>query len=107
MTIPKPSRRRFQYSLRTLLVFVTLFAILCSWFAVKMQQANRQWAAAEEIIRLGGTAWGEDDFFSFFQPVHSVGWAPQGIVADELRHLVALPQLQRLELRETRSQTPR
>ena len=38
----KTQRRWFQYSLRTLLIVVTLFAVLCSWFAVKMQQAKRQ-----------------------------------------------------------------
>jgi hypothetical protein len=36
MTDPTPSRRRLQFSLRTLLVFVTLCAIPCSWLAVEM-----------------------------------------------------------------------
>jgi internalin A len=39
---PKPRSRWFQYSLRTLMVFVTLSAVACSWFAVKMQQVKRQ-----------------------------------------------------------------
>ena len=51
---PKPKRRWYQYSLRTLLIFVTLSAIPCSWFAVKMQQARRQRAAVEAIRKLKG-----------------------------------------------------
>ena len=50
---PKPKRRWFQYSLRTLLICVTLFAIACSWFAVKMRQAKRQEAAVGELKKLG------------------------------------------------------
>ena len=32
-------RRRFQFSLRSLMLFVVVVAVACSWFAVKMQQA--------------------------------------------------------------------
>jgi hypothetical protein len=35
-------RRRFQFSLRALLVFVTLCAVLCSWVTATMQRHNRQ-----------------------------------------------------------------
>lgn len=48
------SKRRFQFGLRTLLSFVTLFAIVCSWFAVKLQQAKRQREAVEALLQLGG-----------------------------------------------------
>ena len=48
-------RRRFQYSLRTLLLVVTLFAIACSWLAVKIRQAQRQQEAVAEIQKLGGS----------------------------------------------------
>jgi Leucine-rich repeat (LRR) protein len=33
---------------------VTLFAVACSWFAVKMQQARRQREAVEAIRKIGG-----------------------------------------------------
>jgi hypothetical protein len=46
-------RRRFQFSLRTLLIIVTLFAIACSWFAVKMKQARTQREAVEKIRKWG------------------------------------------------------
>jgi Leucine-rich repeat (LRR) protein len=51
---PKPKRRWYQYSLRTLMICVTLFALACSWFAVKMQQAKRQREAVEALIKMGG-----------------------------------------------------
>ena len=45
---PKPKLRWYQFSLRTLLIAVTLFAILCSWFAVRLR-ANQQKAALEKL----------------------------------------------------------
>jgi hypothetical protein len=46
-------RRWYQYSLRTLLIFVTLFAVACSWFAVNMQEAKKQREAVEAIEKKG------------------------------------------------------
>jgi Leucine-rich repeat (LRR) protein len=54
MTAPKPKLRWFQYSLRTLLVFVTLCAIPCSWLAVKMRQAKRQRSVVQAVLAAGG-----------------------------------------------------
>ena len=51
---PKPKRRWFQYSLRTLLLFMLLVSIGMSWVAVKMQQARRQKEAVEAIEKVGG-----------------------------------------------------
>ena len=50
---PKHRLRWYQFSLRTLLIFVTLFACACSWFAVKKQQANRQKEAVQALERHG------------------------------------------------------
>lgn len=52
MTVPKPKLRWFQYSLRTLLVIVTLCGIPCSWLAVKLQQARREHEVAAAIEKL-------------------------------------------------------
>jgi hypothetical protein len=52
--MPTANHRWYQFSLRSLLVFVTLFAIACSWIAVKMAQAKRQHEAVDSIIKLGG-----------------------------------------------------
>jgi Leucine-rich repeat (LRR) protein len=51
---PKPKRRWFQFSLRTLLVFVLLVSIGLSWFGVKMQKARRQKEAVKAIEKAGG-----------------------------------------------------
>ena len=45
---PKPKRRWYQYSLRTLLLLVLVAAVPCSWLAVRMQRAKRQ---REAIIK--------------------------------------------------------
>ena len=59
---PKPKRRWFQYSLRTLLVFVLVTSIGMSWFAMKMQKAERQKATVKVILELGGTVVYDDKF---------------------------------------------
>jgi hypothetical protein len=53
---PKSKPRWFQFSLRTLMVFVTLCAVACSWLAVKMEQARKQREAVEAIRKEGGDA---------------------------------------------------
>ncbi len=53
---PLPRRRWFQYSLRTLMLFVLLWSLACSWVAVRMQRARRQHAAVEAIRLAGGWA---------------------------------------------------
>jgi hypothetical protein len=121
MSDTKPQRRWFQYSLRALLVFVTLCAILCSWLAVKLQQAKRERETAEKIENLGtvvydwqidvngairanaeppGPIWlrnllGED----FFQSVIAVAFVedPQNMDAT-LEDLRGFSQLQELSL---------
>lgn len=49
---PKLRCRWYQYSLRTLLISVTLFAIACSWFTVKMQQARKQREAVDALLKI-------------------------------------------------------
>jgi hypothetical protein len=44
-------RRRCQFSVRTLLIVVTLFAAACSWFAVNMQNAKRQREAVDTVLK--------------------------------------------------------
>ena len=59
-SVLKPVKRKlrwYQFSLRTLLIFVTLFAVACSWVAVKMGQAKRQREAIEAIRKAGGFVW--------------------------------------------------
>ncbi len=114
MSDPKPKRRWFQYSLRTLLAFVTLCALACSWLAVKMRQAERQREAATAIEKLGGSVrWDDgvskwprclrnvlgDDFFVSVECL----WLNSTEVTDAgLENLKGLSQLRFLSLKDTR-----
>lgn len=42
---PKPKRRWYQYSLRSLVVVMVLFCILFAWVGYKVRKARRQRAA--------------------------------------------------------------
>ena len=53
-TTPKPRRRWFQYSLRTLFVLALLACIGMGWVAVEMQRVRKEREAVEAIERLGG-----------------------------------------------------
>jgi hypothetical protein len=49
-------RRRFQYSLRSLLLLVVAVAIVCSWLKVQIERAAKQKEAVEAIKAAGGGA---------------------------------------------------
>jgi len=51
---PKRLRRWYQFSLRTLLVFMLVCGAGLGWFAMKMQRAKRQQEAVEAILKVGG-----------------------------------------------------
>ena len=50
----KSRRFRFQYSLRTLLLFVTLASVFMAWFGAKFRTACQQRDAAAAVRALGG-----------------------------------------------------
>ncbi|NQU23447.1 MAG: hypothetical protein HQ567_19370, partial [Candidatus Nealsonbacteria bacterium] len=52
------SRLRFQFSVRSLLLFVAVVAVVCSWFSVRVRQARRQREVVAAIEKDGGHAWG-------------------------------------------------
>jgi hypothetical protein len=52
----KKQRRRFQFRLRSLLIFGTLVGCGLGWLAVKVQQARKQQAAVKVIEKMGGHA---------------------------------------------------
>ncbi len=47
-------RRRFQFSIRSLLVLTVAVALPCSWLAVEKRAANQQRLVADEIKKMGG-----------------------------------------------------
>lgn len=117
---PKHRRRWFQFSLRTLLVFMLLASIPLSWVAVKLQRARRQRAAVEAIEELGGAVgydplapdWQSEllgrDFFGHVAvivfrdfKVTDAGVVVEGITVTDagLEHLKELTQLTHLSLR--------
>jgi Leucine-rich repeat (LRR) protein len=52
----KPSRRRwrFQFSLRSLLIFVSVVGVLCGYLGIFIQNVQKQRKAVKSIQRLGG-----------------------------------------------------
>ena len=82
MTDPKPRRRRFQYSLRTLLIVMLLVGSGLGWFSHKLQQARRQRVAVTGITNLSGVV-GFDD-----EPANFAAGPPSSPVPQWLRNLL-------------------
>ena len=57
-------RRRFQFSIRSLLFLIVVVALSCSWLAVEMRAARRQKVIMAAIVKLGGTAFYDYQFDS-------------------------------------------
>jgi hypothetical protein len=96
----KPKLRWYQYSLRTLVVFVMLCAVACSWLAVKMEQARKQREAVEAIEKLGGVAkYGARPGDCFFANVVDVSFTTA--TDDGLEHLDRLTYVEFLWLHDS------
>lgn len=52
---PNPRRRCLQFSLRTLLIVVTLLAVACGWLGSKIEAKRRERATVSLIKRVGGS----------------------------------------------------
>ena len=89
----KPKRRWFQYSLRTLLLFVFLVSIPLSWFAVVVQNVRRQREAVVEIEQVGGYVVHD----CFGNVVHAIVNRTKGEKTG-LAHIGTLSQLELLDL---------
>ncbi|MGO9114084.1 MAG: hypothetical protein ACLP9L_33125 [Thermoguttaceae bacterium] len=94
-------RRRFQYSLRSLLLLTLLVSIGMSWIATTMQRAKRQREVARAIEKLGGRVWW--DFASrheasFLSEVIYVDFSGEKVEDEALQSLNQLTHLARLNL---------
>ena len=116
------TRRWFQFSLRSLLVFVLIVSIAMSWVGVKMERARKQREAVEVIRKVGGgvshagflmplvpkwarAVFGEDFFFDVVA-VYAFGVSARAgdqtdFGDDEVAYLKRLTSLTFLELRGT------
>jgi Leucine-rich repeat (LRR) protein len=101
---PKPKRRWFQFSLRTLLLTMFLAACLVGWVAWRLRAPN-----LKKLEAVGGRVWGKGDgprevcFVSYIcTPYGSFLDERNEAVADaDLWHLKAVPNLRSLELSHT------
>jgi hypothetical protein len=67
----KPKRRWFRFSLRTLLVFVTIASAGFGWLGMKVRQAQRQRQVVEAIWKAGGQVF--YDFEHDIMPISANG----------------------------------
>jgi hypothetical protein len=63
-------RRHVQFGLRTLLVFVTLCALVCSWFTVRIREAMRQADVVDALIEKFPQNDSTTDFHDFAMRYH-------------------------------------
>jgi hypothetical protein len=110
--VPKPKRRWFQFSLRTLMIFVTACAVAGSWLAVKVQRAKRQRESVAAIGKAKGRVRYDYEFHDEFDEPPGPVWLRDLLGIDfvanavdatigpdgELQALAGLPHLQRLRL---------
>jgi hypothetical protein len=121
-------RWRFQFSIRSLLVFVVVAALPCGWLASQMKEAERQKAAAEAIMKLDGLAWYDHQYWEssdgtkivhvdarpsgpvslqsllgrdFFNSVVAVVLDGTKVTDADLEHIEVLAQIQELDLERT------
>lgn len=119
-------RRRFQFGVRSLLVFVAAASIPLGWFAWQMQRARRQREAVEAIMESRGLVfydyrWDEDTEWlnfkaepktpkwlreslgdDFFYCPHTLSLSHQQVRETDLKRVGRLPTLRLLCLNDTR-----
>jgi Leucine-rich repeat (LRR) protein len=123
---PTRTRRWFQFSLRTLLIFTLICAVAAGWLGKKIERKHQEQVAVDAIRKLGGYAYydyqiGADGKISprgepsappwlrmllgegFFNEVEIVSLPPGPEVTDAaLEGLKELKQLRFISLRDTR-----
>jgi hypothetical protein len=121
-----PKLRWYQWRLRSMFILTLVVAIACSWIAVEMRNERREKAAADAIVKAGGTVKSEPTWLGrllgdeslvtvsevgtndgVFGPLRSGPLQPpflrnaRQITDAELIHLEGLKQLRTLDLNAT------
>jgi len=94
-------RRRFQYSLRSLLLLTLLVSVGMSWIATAMKRAKRQREVARAIEKLGGRVWWDlasRHETGFLSEVIYVDLSGEQVKDEALENLGELPHMARLNL---------
>jgi hypothetical protein len=115
---PKRKRRWFQFSLRTLLIFMMVCAVGAAWIERKLERARQQQEVVDRIMKSGGRLSYDYETSDatppgpkwlrqlvgqcFFSEVVAVDFSRcANITDDDLRQLKLFDRLARLRLRET------
>lgn len=121
MSEEKPRRRRFRFSVRTLLLLMTLVSIPFCWLGYKVRQAQQQRETVEKIGKLGGVVVYDYEpslSYGFQHPVNPPGpqwlrslfgvdfladvdrvWLPFNYPVNGIVHLRSLPSLRQLTIK--------
>ena len=75
MADPPTSRRRFQFSLRSLMIVVGIIAALCAYFSHERQVVQERQKLIESLPRLPGKVFNDDPRFMTRSPHFVAGWA--------------------------------
>lgn len=105
--LASPSRKRwFQFSLGSLLILVTLWAILFSWLGPQIRQIPEEKRLAERIEQLGGRInWGgagQGRGKNRLWYIGSLDLSGTNVNDDDLAEIALLPELTHLCLNNTR-----
>ena len=105
MNEPKPKHRRwYQFSLRTLLLFVSVCAVPFAWVGWKIDRTRREQVIVTKIEKWGGRVWyhevkGPDWLARHFRKVKEVSFIRDTCVTGaRLEHLKGLTSLEYLNL---------
>jgi hypothetical protein len=117
MNAPEPKRRRrwYQFSLRTLMLFMVVCAVASAWVGWKLEETRREQAVVAEIEKLEAIIWYRVSDGRLYQDSPRPEWIPRhfrrvrgvryrgGVDIDaELVHLTELPKLNCLIFINTR-----
>ena len=109
MNEPKPKRRRrwYQFSLRSLMLFMVVCAVGFDWLGKRLDETRREQAVVAKIQKVGGFVVyhemkGPDWLTRHFRKVQTVNLADTRVTDAEMGHLAELTGLEALDLQLTR-----